>query len=116
MSEEELKEARSEFELALLFDKYQLSSGPGTLVKDPSGLYQNNYIEAAWRGFLMCWERQHDLLDRLDPMRYIGPGLVGAYKEHSEYTYDGMGTDAEIELWIQDDIRTALTVCRSTPA
>lgn len=109
LSEPELAEARKEFEISLLFDKYQLMSGPGS-TRRSGDMYDNVYIEAAWRGFLMCWERQHDLLDRLDPMRYIGPGLIGAYKEVSEYDH----SESEDE-WIHDEIRAALTACRSTP-
>jgi hypothetical protein len=111
VSEEEIEAARSEFESSLMFDKYELTGGTsGCMIRGASGLYENNYIEAAWRGFLMCWERQQDLLDRLDPMRYIGPGLVGAFKEVSEYDHDPIE-----EIVVHDMIRASLAACRSTP-
>lgn len=109
MSEEEIAAARKEFELSLLFDKYQLVGSTGTQ-RLPDGQYVSNFIEAAWRGYLMCWERQNDLLDRLDPMRYIGPGLVGAFKEVSMFEFDESQEDE-----IHDSIRAALSACRGTP-
>lgn len=112
MSDEEIKEARSAFKTALLFDKYSLTSGPGTFAENPDGLFKDNYIEAAWRGFLMCWERENNLLDRCDPMRYISPGMVTQFKNISGFEYED---DPEQELVIHDAIRASLTVCRGTP-
>jgi hypothetical protein len=113
MSDEQREEARKEFELSMLFNPYDLAC-EGCLVKDADGLYANPYIEAAWRGYQMCVQHAYNMLERFDPMRYIGPGLEGAFREASDFEHaEGAGVDP---LYIQDIIRSSLTACKGTPA
>lgn len=113
---EELENHRKDFELSLVFNEFKLLSGKGgETVRNPDGTYANMFIEAAWRGYQMSISHAYGMLERYDPMRYISPGLLGAYKEASEYNYEGAGTPEEIELWCHSDIRAALTACKGTP-
>lgn len=108
-SEEQLVEWRRNFELSLLFNKYDLACQSAT-VKGTDGLYVNPYIEAAWRGYQMGQEDTEDALDRFHPLRYISMGLVGAVKDHSEYDLS-----QEDELQLHDRIRSVLIACKETP-
>lgn len=111
---EELEHHRKEFEISLIFNEFKLLSGNGgELVKNPSGEYANVFIEAAWRGYQMSISHAYGMLERFDPMRYIGPGLEGAFRELSDFEHpDGTGVDP---LYIHDLIRSALTACKDTP-
>lgn len=111
ISNEQRDAARKDFELSLIFNEYKLLSGNGgELLKDADGLYQNTFIEAAWRGFQMAIGDAEGMLERFDPMRYIGPGLIGAYKEVSEYDHSELEEEE-----IHDAIRAALNACKDTP-
>lgn len=114
ISDEQREASRKDFELSLIFNEYKLLSGQGgELVKNEDGTYANHFIEAAWRGFQMAIGNAEGMLERFDPTRYIGPGLIGAFREASDYEW---GTTEEDTLYIHDEIRAALKACGDTPA
>lgn len=65
---------RSDFEVAFLF--HPVVRGPGSLVKDGSGLYRNKEVEAAYQGYEMARKGDHEHLKRYAPDRSIPIGLV----------------------------------------
>ena len=81
ISDEQREASRKDFELSLIFNEYKLLSGNGgELVMNADGTYANLFIEAAWRGYQMAIGAAEEMLERFNPMRYIGPGLLGAYR------------------------------------
>lgn len=72
----DIEQLRRDFELSLIFNKYKLTS-PGCLQRfTPTGLYIDNHIEAAWRGYQMAADNFEGQMKRFDPERYIPNGMV----------------------------------------
>lgn len=111
----DLKQLRSDFELSMLFDNMELTTketASGCLVKDANGLYLNNFIEAAWRGFQMHAKSEVGLNERFEPTRYISPGMRAQFRALSTYQWED-GADSEEEL--DDYFRTALVIAAGSP-
>jgi len=79
MTNEEIAQARKDFELGLLFhfaDMFPDEKPIGSLVMDDDGRYQNKQVQAAWRGYLMGHKHTRGMLERFHPDRFVSNAMT----------------------------------------
>lgn len=77
----DIDKLRRDFELSLLFNRYDLPHYAGCMKKKDNGLYEDNHIEAAWRGYQTAADDFDGQAKRFEPGREITPGMITQFKE-----------------------------------